>query len=595
MKIKLFIKKVWKNYISSNLDLKNERSEVTLQENSIYIYSFLGIIMLFINGTINLLIKNNTLTLLEAGLIIILIFNILYFKITKNSRVSGSVILINSIILVSILYFTGGINNTGILWVFFFPVIALFLKGKRTGFIWIVIYTFSLFIITLLHLFGSIRLPYSLIMVRQAFFSFIIIILFTYIYEDRKEKNELIMKKKLNTDPLTHLPNRFQLISDINKIDNPQLFLINIDNFKEINDFFGHPIGDFLLVEVAKKLKAILPENHFKIYRVHADEYSVLTKTELSENRLRELAVYLTTTITHKFFKIKENEITVNITIGIATGKKNILENSDMALKFAKKKKKNYMFFDKSMRLFKEYENNLLWVRRLKKAITENKVIPYFQPILNLKNKKIEKYECLARIVEKKGKIINPSLFIDIAKNAKLCTYITRMMIKKAVDVFRDNKLLFSINLSSEDILNKYTVAYIKKLIKGNDLGKRIIFEILESESIENYSEVSQFIKELKKFGCRIAIDDFGMGYSNFQHILQLNVDYLKIDSSLIMNIHKDKSAEAIVQSIVSFSKKLKIKTVAEFVYTKAVYLKVKSLKVDFVQGYYIGAPRPEL
>ena len=122
---------------------------------------------------------------------------------------------------------------------------------------------------------------------------------------------------------------------------------------------------------------------------------------------------------------------------------------------------------------------------------------------------------------------------------------------------------------------------------------KRIIFELLESEGIENYQEVSSFIAEVKQFGCRIAIDDFGTGYSNFAHILQLDVDILKIDGSLIRSIDTDLNAQTVLAAVTEFSKRLGLKTVAEFVHSEAVYDKCQELGVDYLQGYHISEPKP--
>ena len=122
-----------------------------------------------------------------------------------------------------------------------------------------------------------------------------------------------------------------------------------------------------------------------------------------------------------------------------------------------------------------------------------------------------------------------------------------------------------------------------------------IVFEILESEGINNFSEIISFIKAVKEMGCKIAIDDFGSGYSNFERISQLEVDYVKIDGSLIKNIDTNQNNEILVQTIVDFSKKIGIKTIAEFVHSESVYKKVKELGIDYAQGYYIGEPSPNL
>lgn len=562
---------------------------------SIELYSLLALIMLCIHSIVNLILQNYITGIVELSLIFLIFINLWILYKTRNISLAGTNLVIASIILLIMLLLTGGSYKTGIFWYYHLPIIAFFLKKKKGGFISIAIFLIINCILIILALLNYITLPYSYITLRQVLLSFIVVSILTFIYECRRERNEEIIEHQLYIDPLTKLPNRYMLIKNLSEVKKPDILLVNIDDFKELNDFYGHKIGDIFLIELSKKLKAILPEKLYIVYRLHSDEYAVLPKKVMTKDELKQLSIYLSTSITHKFFKIKSHELTINITIGIAKGRKSILENADMALKFAKKKKKNYLFYDKSMRVFKEYENNLKWIKQLKNAITANKIVPYFQPIYNIATKKIEEYECLARMISDRGEIITPNYFIDIAKKSKLCSYLTRMIVKKSVERFKNTKYRFSINISSDDILNAYTVAYIKKIIKDQNIGDRIIFELLESESIENYSEVSYFIKQMKEFGCRFAIDDFGVGYSNFQHILKLNVDYLKIDASLIMNIPFDKNAQAIVESIISFSKRLKIKTVAEFAFSKAVYNKLKSLKVDYVQGFYIGPPEPFL
>ena len=122
-------------------------------------------------------------------------------------------------------------------------------------------------------------------------------------------------------------------------------------------------------------------------------------------------------------------------------------------------------------------------------------------------------------------------------------------------------------------------------------MGKKIGFEILESEGIENFDQVLAFINDVKKYGCAISIDDFGTGYSNFEYLMKLKVDYIKIDGSMIKNIDTDINSQMITQTIVDFAKKMQIKTVAEFVCSKNVFEKVAQLDVDFAQGYYFGEP----
>jgi EAL domain-containing protein (putative c-di-GMP-specific phosphodiesterase class I) len=193
--------------------------------------------------------------------------------------------------------------------------------------------------------------------------------------------------------------------------------------------------------------------------------------------------------------------------------------------------------------------------------------------------------------VDESGQIILPDYFLKIAKKTKQYSNITKAVIKGAFDIFRNRNDEFAINLSVEDMLNAETVKYIKNYLLDYELGEKVVFEILESEGIERYDQVYDFICQMKDLGCKIAIDDFGSGYSNFEHILRLDVDYIKIDSSLIENIDKNIDSQIIVETIVDFCKKLNLSTLAEKVHSQEVYDKVVDLGVCYSQGYFIGKP----
>jgi EAL domain-containing protein (putative c-di-GMP-specific phosphodiesterase class I) len=222
--------------------------------------------------------------------------------------------------------------------------------------------------------------------------------------------------------------------------------------------------------------------------------------------------------------------------------------------------------------------------------------MPYCQPIINNNTGKTEKYECLMRIMDRDNNVLVPAFFLQTAKDAKVYGEMTRMMIEKSFKVFESSPRDFSINLSIEDILDSKVTEFIFNMLDSYpDIAKRAAFEILESEGIGNYDDISAFIKRLKRYGSKIVIDDFGAGYSNFQHLLRLEVDYIKIDSSLIKDIDKDRNSQVIVGTIVDFTKKLGIETVAEFVHSREVYDKVKELGVDYSQGYFLGKPEPSI
>ncbi|MEJ5285053.1 MAG: EAL domain-containing protein [Brevinematales bacterium] len=416
------------------------------------------------------------------------------------------------------------------------------------------------------------------------------------------KKEELI--RQLYIDQFTGLPNRKKLFEDLENYKNPSLIIINIDSFRELNDFYGHEIGDFIIKDIARKLLMITPDENWILYKLQADEYAILITKKVNFIDVERFLLIVIEEINSKSIIYNDYEINVSVSMGVALSEnisskekvRDLMLKADMALKKAKALKKDYIFYNESFQIVKEYEKNIYWAKELKKAIYEDRIIPFFQPIMNNHTKLIEKYECLARLIDNDGNIISPASFLQISKKSKLYPNITRIILDKCLQFFKNSNAIFSINISILDIIDPETFEFIEKKLKENlNLTHRVIFEIVESEGIENYIQVKEFIDLVKGMGCKIAIDDFGSGYSNFAHILKLNVDFLKIDASLIKDITFDRNAELIVQTIVSFSKWLGVKTVAEWVHSREVLEKVISLDIDYSQGYYIGQPMPKI
>jgi len=397
---------------------------------------------------------------------------------------------------------------------------------------------------------------------------------------------------KNNTDFYGYL---IKLIEDIEKSTNPVLAIVNIDSFKEVNDFYGHTVGDKVLQEFGKLLKNFCSKYNLKVYKLSGDEFAVFSEIFFPKHDFEIIVQRLITYVEKKPLYIDDYEIHLNITIGIADDKENILTKADMALRLSKEKKISYLFFDESFNIEKTYEENIKLVKEIKDALGDNRITVYYQPIVNNKTGKIEEYECLVRLIDKNGNIVLPNRFLNVAKKSKLYPYITKEVINKSFSKFKNKPYKFAINLSVSDILDYEIVSFIIDKLSKYEGKNRVIFEILESEGIENFEDVLKFIKEVKSLGAKIAIDDFGSGYSNFEFILKLEVDYLKIDSSIIKNVDNDIYSTVIAETIVNFCKKLGIKTIAEFVHSESVYEHVKAIGIDFSQGFFIGRPTPEL
>lgn len=196
-------------------------------------------------------------------------------------------------------------------------------------------------------------------------------------------------------------------------------------------------------------------------------------------------------------------------------------------------------------------------------------------------------------MIDEDGTIISPFKFLNVAKKSKLYSVLTQKVIEKSFNYFKYKDVEFSINLSLEDILHKPTISFLEQMLNENKkAAQRFIVEIVEEEGIENYQEISDFIERLKYLGCKVAIDDFGTGYSNFEYLMKLNVDIVKIDGSMIKYINQDLNAKVVTELIVSFTKKLNIKTVAEFVHSEEIFEIVKDMGIDYSQGFYLGTPK---
>jgi len=410
---------------------------------------------------------------------------------------------------------------------------------------------------------------------------------------ERIAKNEEDLKERLYFDSLTELPNRLSMLEDFRALNNPFVVLVNIDSFKEINDLYGFDVGDYVLAELARQIKEKLPKR-LKLYKLSADEFAIVGD-EAGKYQSEDKMEKLVASFAKEAMFYQENKMLISLTAGASFEKEGILEHADMALKQAKKKRIPYLVYGKHLEIAKEYENNLKWSAKLREALAEDRIVPYYQPIVDAKTGKIERYEALVRMIEPNGTAISPFFFLEISKKVKLYQSITKIMTSKSFKKFENSKYAVSINVSTEDILSLAVKELILKKLEELSGRCKIIFEIVESDGIENYDDVSSFIASVKKYGAQVAIDDFGTGYSNFEHLLKLNIDYIKIDGSLIKNINVDRNSEIIVETIVSFAKKLGLKTIAEFVHSKEVFEKVKEMDIDYAQGFYLSEPKEEL
>ncbi|MCT7487547.1 EAL domain-containing protein [Aliarcobacter cryaerophilus] len=412
----------------------------------------------------------------------------------------------------------------------------------------------------------------------------------TKVYEQKKLIEEQFI------DELTLLPNRQKLLKDLKDNKIQKIAMININSFRDINNFYGFETGDLVLKKFSQILLDKIYEN-IELYRVANDIFAICTKNKENLEDIRKICTNIIEHISLNPILINNNSFYLSISIGVARNcedsslQNNLLSKAEYALRIAKKQNISILFLDENIELYNKLKENKKLIEELKNALISNNLLIYGQKIINNFSKK-EKYEILMRIKLEDGSILTPYSFLKEAKKAKLYLGMTRMLVKKACEYFKGKDIEFNLNLTLEDIKDQYTMDFIVHTIEKTNTAKQITFEIVESEGIESFTEVSNFIKKAKKLGCKIAIDDFGTGYSNFEYIIKLDVDYIKIDGSLIKNINTDNNLYLTVQTIVGFAKALKIKTVAEFVHNEEVLNCVKNLDIDYSQGFFIDEPK---
>ncbi|NLC28424.1 MAG: EAL domain-containing protein [Campylobacteraceae bacterium] len=350
------------------------------------------------------------------------------------------------------------------------------------------------------------------------------------------EQRETISKQAF-THPLTGLPNRQKLIKDLQEGSVLALALVDIDKFSQINDLYGYKNGDTILTKLAHEVDIYIKDfKDFALYHLNADEFILTANSSESKAEFEAFVKNLIERIDHLEVHFDDIHIMLDLSCGISFEPPNkLLQTATMAMKHSRLIRENVAIYTENLNNSKEYEKNILWSSRLHIALLSDNITPYFQPIVNNITQEWEKYEALVRLIENDA-VHSPFHFLKIAKQTKQYKSITRAVVRKSFETFKNLECSVSINLSKYDIIDSSTRKFLIDSIKESNIGNRLVLEIVESEGIENFEEITFFINEVKKLGCQIAIDDFGTGYSNFAYLLKLNPDFIKIDGSIVKN-----------------------------------------------------------
>lgn len=388
----------------------------------------------------------------------------------------------------------------------------------------------------------------------------------------------------------------------IDKIESNNLFLlilIQIEDFEILDRFYNILTVDKIEKMFAFNMLSYLPNSYVfeNIYNIGNGRYALLADFfdfSSSETNITEYLEIFVKNIRKSILIVDEIEYDLNIIVSYSFGKEHLYEDAKCGLDEAINKKMLIKYAnDSSIHDHIEAKKNMEVIKMVKIALDKYKIISYFQPIINNKTRLIEKYESLVRLVDEEGNVISPYAFLDISKKGSYYNKITHRVLENSFKILEHITTKISINLSSLDIEKDETREKLYSLLEEyKDDASRIVFELLEDEVVRDFEVIKTFIKRVKKLGVKIAIDDFGAGYSNFERLLDFEPDILKIDGSIVKNIAIDAYSRNVVETIVTFAKKQKIITIAEFVENEEIFNILYDLGVDFSQGYYFGEPK---
>ncbi len=398
-------------------------------------------------------------------------------------------------------------------------------------------------------------------------------------------------------------PNKLALMKDIHQhqMRKPGLFLVYMDNYTLNESFFGSNIAeklDKIFLNTLKQFSALLPKH--TIYHISNGEYAILVDTENFEaSRIEAFCANLIEHVKKSRFSYDIYEFYVNITMSYAdTEAQTLYEDAHAVLGVALSEKKEYLLSDGLIHKLKQnIEENLKILKVIKEALKDDKIIPFFQPIYNNKTGEIKRYEALVRMYDENYDLVFPQpYFLEAAKKGKLYPYITKLLIEKVVKKIREKGCEISVNLSSLDIEDPIMREFLLEALEQNkDVTDKLIFELLEDKETDSYEIVKSFIETAKSYGVKIAIDDFGSGFSNFIRIIEFKPDIIKLDGSLIMDIDKSEACRQTVETIKVFADKIGAKTVAEYVSNREIFDIINEIGIDYSQGFYIGKAELQL
>lgn len=425
-----------------------------------------------------------------------------------------------------------------------------------------------------------------------------------------RKKDMAIIEYKTNYDPLTNLPNRNYLTQSILadgvtssvKTESLTLLSIDIDRFKDVNESLGQKVGDIVLQEISRRLGRLIDQSSNELLaRLEGDEFVIAMPCSNIDD-----AKDIATRIKHVVSKpmtFGTNKISIDCSIGIASypehtkDKSELIQCAESAMYSAKANKQGIGVYDSETH--KAASERLQLITDLRHAILNNKIIPYYQPIISMVNTDEIRIEALARWEHKTHGFISPEIFIQLAEEIGMINALTSSILASSIaecSALLNRGLIkkLSINISAYCMTNHGLVNDVKKLLKKHSVpAERVIFEITESTMMSSLSTSDEIINELHASGITFSIDDFGTGHSSLVKLKQLPLSELKIDKSFVLEITGNENDAAIAMASIQMAHALGLEVVAEGIENQESWEMLHIMGCDYGQGFWMAKPMP--
>ncbi|MGB8274917.1 MAG: EAL domain-containing protein [Alphaproteobacteria bacterium] len=428
------------------------------------------------------------------------------------------------------------------------------------------------------------------------------------VVDDRKH-NEARLEYLANYDELTGLYNRSRLRAGLEHAlsyaarygTRCAYMVVGIDKLTLINDTFGYETADAVIMQVGHRLERCLRSSDI-VGRVGGDRFGVVLASS-SEMLATATAEKLLCNIRLTPVRTPSGPLHVTVSIGLVTfpgesdSAHDVMTKAETALQEAKKHGRNcFVSYYLSEMQRHQRRQNIRTAERVRAALKDNRITFAYQPVVEVSTSRPAYYECLVRMLDENGEVVPASEFVPVVEQMGMVRLIDRLALEMAVEEltqYPDIKL--AINVSGLTAIDESWLRAFRALLNHQpDIAKRLMIEITETAAMQDVEDSARFVAAVRQPGCRIALDDFGAGYTSFRHFKSLVVDVVKIDGSFIRNVAENRDNQLFVQTLLGFANGFGLETVAECVETAADVEVLTQLGIKYIQGYYYGRPSIE-